>query len=122
MPPGDFAPVEPKMHQMKFHQNLVESPKFSVRYLARITENDMTTVMGNNLYSILKKCNLEGSQIDRLTPGFVKKNIRYQEAPVESAWMVNLAEEVMNIRNGNSRLDGFSTSELDELLQYVCTS
>ena len=58
---------------VKFHQNLVESPKFSVRYLARITENDMTTVMGNNLYSILKKCNLEGSQIDRLTPGFVKK-------------------------------------------------
>ena len=107
---------------VKFHQNLLKSPKFSVRYLARITENDMTTVMGNNLYSILKKCNLDGSQIDRLTPSFVKKNVKYQEAPVNSAWMVNLADEVMNIRNGNSRLDGFSTSELEELLQYVCTS
>ena len=93
----------------------------------KITKNKFAfeksyTFLISFFYAILKKCNLEVSQIDRLTPSFVKKNVKYQEAPVNSAWMVNLAEEVMNIRNGNSRLDGFSTSELEELLQYVCTS
>ena len=42
-----------------FYHGLVNSTKFSVRYLARLAERDMRTVKGKTLNYILEQCNMD---------------------------------------------------------------
>ena len=46
--------------------------------LARLYENDMRTVYGNNLRSIATLC---GTDVDELSPRMVKENVKYRIIP-----------------------------------------
>ena len=60
---------------VNFHKGLIKSPKFTIRFLARLAENDHRTVFGNNLNWLLSKCNLEN--VEELSPRIVKEKVLY---------------------------------------------
>ena len=107
---------------VSFYQALVNSPKFCVRYLARLAEKDMRTVMGRTLNYLLVQCSLEESQLAELSPGLVKRSLKYAAVPEDQEWRIQLANELRNIRDEKCNLNGFSTTEVEELLALVCTS
>ena len=60
-----------------FHKSLVNCKKFPVRFLARINEGDLRTVLGKTLHSILEMCTLTWSRLDDLNANVVKQKCRY---------------------------------------------
>jgi hypothetical protein len=98
-----------------FYKSLVNCPKFCVRYLARLAETDMRTVMGRTLHHLM-------NQLENLNPGLVKKSMKYSAIPEAEDWRVPLALELKDIRDGKCTLSEFSNSEVEELLAYACIS
>ena len=106
---------------VKFYRSLVESPKFTVRFVARLFEDDRRTVLGKTLSFLCRECCLNRRDLDKLTPGLVKKHVGFGSIPENGEWMSGMARELMMIRDDGYNLDGFSSLEIDEMLDYVCT-
>ena len=104
---------------VSFHKGLLKSHKFTVRFLARMLENDQRTVHGKTLEYLLDQCKL--STVNDLTPRIVKKTLKFESVPPELDWQVSLAKELLDIRRGGLVIDGFTKEETDLMLNYVCT-
>ena len=104
---------------VSFYKGLVDSPKFTVRFLARLAEKDMRTVMGKTLHYLLGECNCE--QLEDLTPHIVKKSLVYKIAAHDQTWQVALAQELLGIKNEDATVQGFTKGELRTIFDYVCT-
>ena len=96
-----------------FYSGLVNSSKFCVRYLARLAERDMRTVMGRTLNYILEQCGMNSSQLSELSSSLIKKKVKYLEASEVNQWRV---------RDGKVEVDGFTNAEIQEMLANVCTT
>ena len=95
-------------------------PKFSVRYLARLSECDIRTVMGRTLHHLMQQCKV--NQLEDLSPVLIKKSMKYSAVPQAEDWRISLALELNDVRAGKVMLSEFSKSEVEELLAFVCTS
>ena len=94
----------------------MNSPKFCVRYLARLAEKDMRTVMGRTLDYLLVQCS-----VDELSPGLVKNCLKYSDVPADENWRTQLATKPRQVRADDEvTLEGFSRKEVEELLASVC--
>ena len=102
-----------------FHKSLVGSPKFSVRFLARLAEKDMRTVMGRTLNYLVRQCNV--NSLDDLNAPLVKESLKYAVVPEAEGWRVSLANELKDIRDGKSNLGEFSKKEIEEMLVSACS-
>ena len=98
-------------------QPIHQSPKFTLRYLARIFEKDQRTVLGSTLAS---DCGV--LDIRMLTPKLVKNGLAYAVAPAGCEWKESLAFELMDMRDSEVQRLEFSFNEIDDMLTYVCTS
>ena len=103
-----------------FFKSLVNSPKFSVRFLARLAERDMRTVMGRTLAFLLDQCQVESGNLEKLSPGLIKRSLKYACTPGDDLWRIQLALELKAIRDNKTTLDGFSRDEVVEMLSYAC--
>ena len=57
----------------------------------------------------------------------VKRELKFNEIANEDAWRVGFIKEIANLKNNNLKLDDddencLTKEELDELLNYICTS
>ena len=104
---------------VNFHKGLIKSPKFTIRFLARLAENDHRTVLGNNLTWLLSKCNLEN--VEELSPRIVKEKVSYIPEDPSNNWKISLAQELFRVRNKDVQIEGFSDLEISEIFHYICT-
>ena len=72
-----------------FHKGFINSPKFTVRFLARLAEKDLRTVLGKTLNYLLDECGC--TRLEDLSPGIIKKNLVYRRASPEKTWQVAFA-------------------------------
>ena len=63
----------------------------------------------------------EKDSINELTPSD-SKSIRYHQIPEEEKWKVQYIKEIIEVRTGNMDIEGFSQYELDEIMEFMCTS
>ena len=106
----------------KFYKELISSPKFTIRFLARLCERDMRTVMGRTLGYIMEQCNIKQSDLDSISPRMVKSTLTYVRKTEEDKWITDLAVELMKARNGKVEILGISREEIDELFNFICTN
>ena len=104
---------------VSFHKGLINSPKFTIRFLARLAEKDHRTVLGNTLEYLADKCKL--SEVHDLSPHIVKKRLKFELIPPGLDWQVSLAQELMSIRCGELTVDGFNQSDIELMLRSACT-
>ena len=104
------------------HQSLVTSDKFAVRFLARLRQHDHRTVFGRTLARIAQESNSDFPVSKFISKAGVKRNMKYFPIPDGEAWRLPLLRDLMMARNDNTTLQGFSPSEVDEMLKHVCTS
>ena len=105
-----------------FHQSLLNCDKLAVRYLARLRQHDQRTVFGRTLARIAKESNIDITAMKSIPKSSVKGNMKYFPTPEAEAWRLPLLRDLLDARNGSSTLPGFSPSEIEEVLKYVCTS
>ena len=105
-----------------FYQSLVSSPKFVVRFMARLFEGDQRTVLGKTLQLMLDTCKLQGSELHKLKSGIVKRSFLFAATPEGFEWTPSIACELLSLRDSDMILEGFNTDEIDDMLTFVCTA
>ena len=52
----------------------------------------------------------------------VCEKISFAEMPEDQLWRVASVKELSLIKSKNLQVEGFSSDEIDEMLQYICVS
>ena len=103
------------------YQSLVNSPKFVVRFMARLLERDQRTVLGKILEYMLNICKLQSSELYKLKSGIIKSKCIFEATPSGHEWVPLIAHELLELRGTDMEVAGFSNDEIDEMLSFVCT-
>ena len=105
-----------------YQQSLLKCNKFPVRFLARLVQHDQRTVSGRNLRQITLECG-QGLPVKQFpSKTLVKKRMKYCPVPSSEAWRLSLLHDLLDVRNRMSTLTGFSTVEVEDMIQFICTS
>ena len=103
-----------------FWKELVTSSKFAVRLLAKLSERDGRTVMGRTLGTLCRQCGLDDMQL--LTSNLVKSKTAYCRVPADEQWRTDITSELIRLRSDALSVRGFTSDELRDMLNYICTS
>ena len=60
------------------------------------------------------------SDINQLEISLVRK-LKYMENNEDEQWKINIANELINCRHGDVMIAGFTSKEIDDIKEYVCT-
>ena len=83
----------------------------SIRY-------DCRSITGNNLRNIMLLLNV--NNIDSINPNSLKE-IKYHKASNnEERYRINMVKELIEVKRHNLQVSDFNTSEIDEILDYLC--
>ena len=99
-----------------FRDTMNKSSKLVIRFLINLFKGDWRTVIGRNLGLIQKE--LGG---DLITPELVKKHLKYFEVPAGENWRVTSISELLEVRSGLKKVEGFTATEVDYLIGLLCT-
>ena len=105
-----------------FVDSLINSNKFSVRFLARLCQADKRTVVGKTMGMLLDTCGLDESMANDLTASHIKRCLKYSNISIGEEWRVCLVRELIDVRDGQFDVQGFSKGEIETLLETVCES
>ena len=90
---------------------------FVIRYLAAISENDQRTVLGRNLeYARM----MTKEEIPSRSGIF--KCLLYSPVPEEEKWREGIGKDLLQIREGDAHLEGFTPEQIDLMLTSICIS
>ena len=109
--------------KISFHESLIASSKFPVRFLARLVVSDLRTTHGKNIHDIKLQCGVDQESPEKIRTKIVKERLSYKDPPVEEIWRLALSKELIDIRDSNDYLvPGFTDFEVTEMLNYVCVT
>ena len=57
-----------------------------------------------------------------MTPKIVKAKLRYATVPNDQEWRVQVANDLYAMRKDSGIIPGFSSDEIECMLQFVCIS
>ena len=103
---------------ISFVNKLQHSPKDVVRDVFHLIKEDCRSTTGSNIRNINRDC-----AVDQVHP-FAEVNIEKKDffpAPADSAWKVPLILELINMRDGESNVTGWTKEEMNFALEYLCT-
>ena len=86
--------------------------------LAKLYENDLRTIYGNNL---IKIANMSNNNIGDLSTLAVKQNIKYKNLPDDEIWRVPILKEMIFARDNNVTIEGLSRRDINDMILYLCT-
>ena len=112
---------------INFMQNLIKSSKKAVHIMLYKVFKDVSTITGKNIRFIEE---LTGNKIDLLKTSIrrLKKSTKFCIPDSHEKWRVNLIKEISNIKQNllvlenDSSNSSLSTDELNEILNFTCTS
>ena len=87
--------------------------------LAKLNQNDLRTVYGNNLRKIANLC---GQDIEELSSQEVKNKVRYRNLPQDEEWRLPILKEMLFARENNIPIEGLSRRDINHIIKYVCTA
>ena len=102
---------------MQFHKSLLVNKKSCVRLLSSISEDDLNTIQGKNLFHLQRDLDCE---MEDLSSSFIKENMRFKPLPEEEHWRIPLLFNLIDIRDKNLDLDNFEWKEIQHMIQDVC--
>ena len=94
----------------------MNSNKLMIRLLVKLFEGDRRTVLGSNLGRI--RLEVGGGL---LTPAIIKKNLKYSQVMPEQEWRISAVSELLEVRAGSRTVDGLSASEVNHLIELICS-
>ena len=104
---------------LRFIQQIENCPKKILGNLLQLIKKDVNSVTGANLRQIMILCGKQN--IVDLEP--IDANlIEYHPIPVEEYWRVSAVKDIVATRNNQATIEGFDIDELDNMMDFVCTS
>ena len=105
---------------LRFCELILKSDKLALKKVFLQERTDARTVTDNNLKKIMNLMNKE--TVFDLKSGEVKHVFKYSPVPDEDFWRITSLHELLKVKGRSIRIDGFSTEEVDEMLEFVCVS
>ena len=65
---------------------------------------------------LLNKVTIEGIKLNDID------SFEYSSVQPDNQWKVDMVREIIEVRGDQLKIDNFSRQELDELMDYLCTS
>ena len=103
-----------------FYKAQTKSPKFCLRFLIKLAEIDKRTVIGKTLDHIRTSCGLALNENPKLRPALVKKSLKYREIKEDEQWRIPVLKELIETRDGEQVIPGFTNNEINEMLDFLC--
>ena len=103
---------------INFTRQLAGSKKTSLRTLFNTVKNDCRSTTGVNLRNLMLRFNIN---THREMNEDVINGTKYQDIPTGQEWKINIAKELLEVRNKKNVLPCFDTEEITILLQYITT-
>ena len=102
-----------------FIERIRSSKKSRLSHILKHVENDCRSTTGLNLRNILLLT--QKSKIDFLKP-IDAETIMYHPIEEHNFWRIPQIEELIETIRRNSEIPGFDVSELEHILDYICTT
>ena len=103
---------------LSFINQIQKSSKTVSKVLLETVKYDLNCTTGSNLRNILELVDKE--TIEELSVED-SQCIEYHKIPVEEEWRIGVVRDIIDIRNNNATLEGFSMKEFENLLDFFCT-
>ena len=97
----------------------MKSSKIALKCLFELIKNDTQSVTGFNLRKIMLLVNK--SSVDELTPAD-SKEVSYSPVPDSDKWKIDIVQEITDIKFGVKVLHEYPHEELEEILNFLCTT
>ena len=102
---------------MSFSRKLEASPKAAVREVYSIVKNDCRSVTGANIWNVNRECTVDPS---RPFSEVSVQNKQFFPVPFDAEWKISLIKELIDMRDDEDST--WSKEEIDDTLEYLCTS
>ena len=104
---------------LNFREQVFKSSKSVLKSLFAICESDCRSITGKNLRKIMLLS--EKDSINCLQKSDLIL-LKYFPVPVNAAWRMDVLEELIDARNNFCEIPGFTSEEINELIQFICIS
>ena len=102
---------------LKFVEQLEKTKKSALK--GDMIKEDCRSTTGSNLRKIMI---LLGKETTASLVNSDASGISYAPVPVSETWRINFVQELIEIKNGDYEVKGFSHDEINEILNDICTS
>ena len=102
-----------------FIAQIERSPKKLPMKLLQLIRHDTRSTTGSNLRNIMLL--LGKVTIDEIRLNDID-SFEYSSVLPDNQWKVDMVREIIEVRGDELKIDNFSRQELDELMEYLCTS
>jgi hypothetical protein len=103
---------------LSFIQAIRKGKKIAIRNLLNVMEYDTRSVTGHNLRSLLLQSDVP--HIQKLKASDV--TAAYRSMSEEDQFRFGFINEIIDVKNNNLEVAGFTDDELSELLEFLCVS
>ena len=104
---------------LSFVKAVANSTKKPLRMLLEISRRDVRTTTGSNLRRIMLltgKGTVEDLEVKDAN------SLHYHKVPACEEWRLNLLKELIDIKNEEIDVPGIDMYQLDQIINYVCTT
>ena len=104
---------------IKFHQTLEKSGKVCIRYLAKLSAENLRTSHGQNIKFISEQVGVKAEKINYTK---VKAKMKYFAVPDEHKWKIDLVKDMLELRWNNDENDVMidHLGDVEEMLENLC--
>ena len=103
---------------LQFCDQLRKCQKVAVRDTFEKIKSNVTTTTGKNLAEL--------GQLLNKSPGDLSPsdapNIEFERVADEDAYKINFIKELIDVKHGKLEVNGFSNDELEQIMDFLCTS
>ena len=109
---------------VKFIKSIKKSTKLAVQFLFKKVKNNVNTVTGKNIAVVLNATAYDN--IEEIDVNAMKKKVKFCQILDENRWRVDFVKEIVNLQYNvlvlNEDEQALDTDELNEILDFICTS
>ena len=102
-----------------FPMQIEKSTKKVPKQLLNFIKNDVRSTTGANLRNILLLT--DKNYIDELRKEHLQ-DIKYQDVDPTNKWKIGFIKEITNVKFNQLEVENFSKEELEDILEFLCTS
>ena len=105
---------------VRFCELIMQSQKEALKKVFNQVKWNVLSYTGNNLRRIMKLMKKES--ISELKSSSVKADFKYKPVPEQEMWRMSILEELLEVRENKFEISGFDQEEIEEILEFVCTT
>ena len=103
---------------LNFLERIRKSEKSTLKYVPSTVSKDVRSVTGRNLVMIKQRC---GKGMFEAVSARESLKL-FKEIPRGEEWKIDLAKELIGVRQANLSIPGFQADEVHDILTWICTA